>query len=273
MLGNWCKSTEHLTELQHQFMSASPFPHIIIDEFFDVDYANSLLSSFPPLSDKWIKYWNPIEKKFALNKFTDDTEIFSDMFSHLQKPEVIDLIKQITGINNLEADPHLHGAGLHCHPPGGKLDMHLDYSIHPITGKERRVNLIVYLNKDWEENYGGDIQLWDSEFTEAKQNVFPLFNRAVIFQTNDISYHGMPYPVKCPEGNSRKSIAIYYVSDPTHVGEVRYKAHFRPLPRQPIHDQLRRLFEIRNTQSITPALLQEIYPQWEDDPIGKGVWF
>lgn len=268
--GSW---TSNLQDLKTRFRSAEPFPHVVIDGFFNEPTAETLLTEFPPLAKApWIHYHNPIEEKFALNLFESEP-IFKQLFEMLQSDETVRLIQSVTGIDELEADPTLHGAGLHCHPPGGKLDMHLDYSLHPILKKERRVNLIVYLNKEWSESYGGDIQLWDAAFTGVKQRVFPLFNRAVIFQTNDISYHGMPQMVRCPEGNSRKSVAIYYVSEPTEMKQVRYKAHFRPLPDQPLNDQLRKLFELRNHQSMTPALLAELYPDWERDPIGEGVWW
>jgi len=261
----------HIDSINSQFKSARPFPHVVIDNFFDEEFANHLLCSFPPVNDKWVRYWNPIEKKLALNDFTE-TPIFSKLFDYLQEPQCVNLIKQITGINNLEADPFLHGAGLHFHPKGGKLDMHLDYSIHPITKKERRINLIIYLNKDWKESYNGDVQLWDSDFTEAQSRIYPVFNRAVIFQTNDISYHGMPQMINCPYGNNigRKSIAIYYVSEPTSTVFVRHKAHFRPLPTQPVNDKLKQLFDIRNTANITPRILSAIYPDWEYD--GDGWW-
>lgn len=265
-LGSWIANAGLI---QKSFLSASPFPHVVIDNFFTDEFANLLESSFPLISEEWIKYWNPIEKKYALNRFSHHDE-FQKLFTFLQSEECVNLISNVTGIDNLETDPHLHGAGLHFHPPGGKLDMHLDYSIHPISKKERRVNLIIYLNKEWREEYNGDIQLWDRDFTTPVKRVYPMFNRAVLFQTNDISYHGMPSMIKCPEHNGRKSIAIYYVSEPTNIGEVRYKAQFHPLPTQLVNDKLRQLYTIRNTITITPTILDSIYPEWEKD--GDGWW-
>jgi hypothetical protein len=82
--------------------------------------------------------------------------------------------------------------------------MHLDYSVHPISQKERRVNLIIYLNKEWKEEYNGDIQLWNSEFTHSVQKIYPVFNTAVLFNTSDDSWHGLPTPIKCPPNTGRK---------------------------------------------------------------------
>ena len=265
-LGSWIENMEHL---KRSFNYAKPYPHVVIDNFFTEEYANTLLNSFPEVTDKWIRYWNPIEKKFALNKFSDNPT-YNDLFNYMQTDEFISYIKGASGISNLEADPHLHGAGVHFHPPGGKLDMHLDYSVHPLLHKERRVNLIIYLNKEWNKSYNGDLQLWDRDFTECTTKIYPVFNRAVLFQTNDISYHGMPQMINCEEGNGRKSIAIYYISDSTNVGQVRYKAHFRPLPDQPVNDKLKKLYELRNTTTLTQDILQNIYPRWDSD--GNGYW-
>ena len=126
---------------------------------------------------------------------------------------MVDLFQIITGIPDLENDPYLHGAGLHFHERGGKLDMHLDYSIHPLSKKERRLNLILYLNEYWKESYNGGLELWDKAYTHRCETILPSFNRAVLFQTSDISYHGLPTPIACPTDTGRKSLAIYYVSN------------------------------------------------------------
>jgi Rps23 Pro-64 3,4-dihydroxylase Tpa1-like proline 4-hydroxylase len=121
------------------------------------------------------------------------------------------MMSTITGISDLESDPYLHGAGLHAYPHNGKLDLYLDYIIHPVSGKERRVNLIIYLNKGWRDDYGGYLQLWNADMSECKSIITPSFNSAVLFRTTDISYHGIPYPLKCPLKEYRKSMTIYYI--------------------------------------------------------------
>jgi len=123
---------------------------------------------------------------------------FQTLWQILQSDQMVDLVKRITGIPNLEKDPHLHGAGLHYHPRGSRLEMHLDYSIHPITGKERRVNLIVYMNGGWEAAWGGDLHLWEGSLEAMRLfavRVAPRFNTAALFRTSDESWHGMPDPV------------------------------------------------------------------------------
>jgi Rps23 Pro-64 3,4-dihydroxylase Tpa1-like proline 4-hydroxylase len=267
--GSWVNNLETLNK---EFINAKPFPNVEIDNFFKPEIAEALYKVFPKTTDdqKWVIYNNPIEKKYALTDFSSLPQ-FKDLFDLLQTNQFVELIKKISGIDNLESDPHLHGAGLHQHVPGGKLDMHLDYSIHPISGKERRVNLIIYFTKDWEDDYGGAIQLWNEDFSACEKKLSPCFNKAILFRTSDVSYHGLPLPIKCPEGNSRKSIAIYYVSDPRpDLVNVRYKAHFRPLPTQPVNDKLEQLYRIREKRTITKDDLATIYPDWETD--GNGFW-
>lgn len=267
MFGSWVDSID---EYSKKFQTGHPFEHVVIDNFFDTEYIEQLYTNFPEKSNPhWFQYNNPIERKFALNNFIDEP-VYEELFTKLQTDETVSLLKSITSYNDLEADPHLHGAGVHYLPRGGKLDMHLDYSIHPISGKERRVNLIIYMNKNWNHEYNGDIQFWDANFVGPVQRIYPVFNRAVIFRTSDISYHGIPTPIMCPEDAARKSIAIYYVSEPRVGTTRRLKAQYRPLPKQPIDERLHKLYDIRVNRLITKDDLQTIYPDWETN--GGGFW-
>lgn len=251
IFGNW--------NIIDDFQSGVPYPHVIIHNFFKDDIFQSIISQFghPEIDSGWVKYWNPLEKKYALNLFSDKP-IVQKVFNELQSEEFIDRLKQITRIPDLQTDPHMHGAGLHYHPTNGKLDMHLDYSIHPISKLERRVNLIIYINNVWQEEWGGALELWDNDFTKCVKKVFPMPNTAVLFQTSDISYHGIPRPIECPENIGRQSLAIYYMSQPRENITHRYKAEFRPLPNQIITENMQRLYDIRKVRNITKKDLEEL---------------
>lgn len=265
--GDWIENKKLLCDT---YKNAQPFEHIVIPNFFNDSFANELERNFPLQNEKgWYKYYNPIEKKTALNDFSN-FPIFKSLFDILQSESFVKHVQDITSISNLEKDPYLHGAGIHYHSTGGKLDMHLDYSVHPISQKERRVNLIIYLNKEWKEEYNGDIQLWDSDFTHPVQKIYPVFNTAVLFNTSDNSWHGLPRPIVCPPNIGRKSVAIYYVSDLRTNSVVRYKAQFRPLPNQYVSEGLKKLYEIRSKRIITNEDLKELYPDWESE--GNGFW-
>jgi Rps23 Pro-64 3,4-dihydroxylase Tpa1-like proline 4-hydroxylase len=270
MLGTWIHDKENLSK---QFSSAKPFEHVIINNFLRDDIVDLLYTKFPTpeknISLNWHFYNNPIEKKYALNDFTSsELETYKSIFDYFQSDEFVNHMKGVVGIDNLEIDPHLHGAGLHLYPNNGKLDMHLDYSIHPISGKERRVNLIYYLNKDWNESWGGDLELRDKDLNEdTKVKISPKFNSAALFRTCDISFHGIPQPIKCPNDEYRKSIAIYYVSDPRENADKRYKAKFFPLPGQPVNNDLQKLYNIRSQRLITKG---DLFEDWENK--GNGYW-
>jgi hypothetical protein len=267
IFGDW---TNHTEEFNRIFTTNVPYEHVEIPNFFNEEFANRLIELFPTLEHpRWYQYNNPIEKKYSLNHFNDLPE-FRGVFDILQSNGFIEKMKEITSIANLEKDSFLHGAGLHYHPRGGKLDMHLDYSIHPITKKERRVNLIIYLNREWREEWNGSLELWDNEYTNCVKKIMPRWNTAVLFRTSDISYHGMPRPFQCPADNGRKSLAIYYVSDPRPNGTIRYKAEFYPLPGQPVNEQLQELYEIRKVRNLSKVEIDRVYPNWELE--GGGYW-
>jgi hypothetical protein len=128
------------------------------------------------------------------------------------------------------------------------------------------VNLIVYLNKNWKEEYGGALQLWDETMSTCQQ-VMPTFNTAILFRTSDVSYHGLPKPITCPVHMARQSCAIYYVSEPRPNVTQRYKASFVPLPGQPVEERLQKLYDIRKDRLIQPS---DLWPSWREN--GYGFW-
>lgn len=275
MLGSWATSQKALADLHTIFIENTPFPHVLIENFFDLDIANDLSDLFPDhmyqtdQTDQtdlsWKCYNNPLEYKYAHNTIDTLPQSFKNVFTLLQGPVFMDLMKQITGIKNLENDPYLHGAGLHFYPNKGKLDLHLDYSLHPITRKERRVNLIIYINKNFKSTWGGDLELRHPLDRSMKKRIQPTFNSAALFQTSDISIHGVPEEINCPVGEGRKSIAIYYVSEPRSDMIVRHKAEFLEDPTEDpeINAKKDRLRKIRKDRLITKEDLAEIWPEWQ----------
>ena len=272
--GAWASNEEQLDKMQAAFAQGEPFPHIVIDDFFNAELAHALEDGFPIREGEtnkevwhaagWHVYDNPIEGKLAFDQIQALSPPFQSAWNALQSPESVQKLRKITRIPELQTDPHVHGAGLHYHPVRGRLEMHLDYSIHPISGMERRVNLIVYLNSDWQEEWGGDLQLWEGDEhqpTKLVQRVLPRFNRAVLFRTSDISWHGMPDELRCPEKRGRKSLAIYYVSPPT-ITAGRPKASFKPRPDELVPEGYLELCQIRNTRRLSPEDVSQLMPEW-----------
>ena len=200
------------SRLSRQFRENSPYPHLHFKQFLDPSVAEEMAAEFPGLeTDAWTRYKHQNENKLGLTKRELFPPLLSKVVEELNSPEFVAWLSKVTGIPQLLADDSLEGGGLHQSGPGGFLNIHTDFSMHHYHKHwRRRVNLILYLNPNWSEQWGGAIELWDRDVTRCVAKVPPLLNDALIFQTDDISYHGFPEPLRCPQGESRKSVALYY---------------------------------------------------------------
>lgn len=96
--------------------------------------------------------------------------------------------------------------------------MHADFNWHPRLQLFRRINVLIYLNLDWKDSYADDLLMAQKQHDDSlivKKRISPIFNRTVIFITDDTSFHGHPEPLTCPEKVRRNSIATYYYTDNT----------------------------------------------------------
>ena len=258
--GDWINDADLLKD---KFINASPFEHIVIDNFLNETVANELHNAFPTNFDDWHKYENPIEVKYAYDNMDKMNDKLKDYFYYLASDKVVDIFRKITNINDLTYDEYLHGAGLHCHPRHGKLNVHLDYEKHPITGKERRLNVIYFLSKDWKQEWNGQNELWDKNAEKCVKKTDVVFNRAIIFKTNDITWHGLPEKITCTEFQYRKSLAFYYVSPLNslkQINQYRNKAQYRPNDKNNLN--LVKLCEIRANRRLTKEDIDTYYPNW-----------
>jgi hypothetical protein len=203
------------------YANAKPYPHIVLDDFFDPEIVNGILDEFPkPDAIRWQRFDNENEVKLASAadaSFGPMTRLF---LYHLNSITFLEFLSRVTGIDNLIPDPQFEGGGLHQIVRGGKLGIHADFNKHRAYGLDRRLNLLLYLNKNWREEYGGHLQLWDRNMTRCEAKVAPLFNRVMIFSTTDFTYHGHPDPLQCPEGVTRKSLALYYFTNGRPAEEI-----------------------------------------------------
>ncbi len=225
----------HITDLKQfgkdkheEYINAKPFPSIVLDNFFNEDFLSQIADEFPDLSKQQdiITYNNHNEKKLEAKGekyFSDKTKALAHF---LNSQPVLEFLQELTGIKEkLLPDPYFVGGGYHEIKPGGLLKVHADFNKHEDFKLDRRINLLVYLNKDWDESYGGHFELWDKNMTKAEAKVLPVFNRVAIFSTTDFSYHGHPNPLTCPPDRSRKSLALYYYSNGRPKSEISPKAH------------------------------------------------
>jgi Rps23 Pro-64 3,4-dihydroxylase Tpa1-like proline 4-hydroxylase len=208
----WKNQTE---ELKKTYSTDNPFPHIAIDNFLRPDELGKAEKEFPPIDDAgWIHYLHFNEKKHGLNKMDMIPMECRSLIQELNSPEFIAWLSEITGIPNLLPDESLEGGGLHQSKRGGFLNIHADFTVHPHKRNwRRRVNVLVYLNKNWEEEYNGHLELWTRDMKSCAAKISPIFNRCVIFNTDFDSFHGVPEVINCPENMTRKSVALYYFTE------------------------------------------------------------
>lgn len=198
--------------LRERYLGADPFPHIVLDGLFDDADLERVLAEFPtPEQMRWRRFESPLEKK--LGYYHEDSAISSNVRAFLDAMngfEMLLWLEALTGMDGLIPDPYFGGGGLHQIEPGGFLKIHADFNVHPKLKLDRRLNMLTYLNKDWSEEWGGHLELWNDSMTECRKRIAPLFNRTVIFSTTDTSYHGHPHPLASPPGVTRKSVSLYY---------------------------------------------------------------
>lgn len=220
------------------FGQEGPFDHAIIDNFFTDDFARALEAEFPAFDgDAWHTYDNAIELKKTCNNWNLFPPCTYQVFNYLNSKAFTDLVSLhlLDGIP-VHADPGLNGGGWHIHGAGGKLNTHLDYSIHPKLGLQRKLNIIIYMNSRWKPEWGGHLGLWSNERPERPgaliKSVEPRFNRAVVFDTTQNSWHGLPEPLTCPPDEQRKSLAAYFLCAAPADVDPRGKALFAPTEAQ-----------------------------------------
>ncbi|MEE9394563.1 MAG: 2OG-Fe(II) oxygenase, partial [Planctomycetota bacterium] len=150
----------------------------------------------------------------------------------MNSPIMLLFLEELTGIPNLISDPYFGGGGPHRIEKGGFLKVHTDFNRHPKLRLYRRLNLLVYLNHDWPEEYGGHLELWDRDLSNCTSRILPTFNRTVVFETSDHSWHGHPHPLSCPSDRSRQSIGFYYytAAKPEEGYEEDHPTVFRKTP-------------------------------------------
>lgn len=212
---SFSKVNNNIIELQETYKKAQPFPYIILDDFLDATDAEEVLREFPKIAEAgWIHYLHINEKKHGLNKLDAIPDAIKTIIGKFNSDEFVNFLEELTGIKNLIADKTIEGGGIHQSERGGFLNIHADFTVHPHKSSwRRRVNVLLYLNTVWDKSYKGDLEFWDKNMTHCVTKIAPVFNRVVIFNTDETSYHGFPDPIQCPEHVTRKSIALYYFTE------------------------------------------------------------
>jgi hypothetical protein len=200
-----------------------PYKHLFIDDFFPEFFAKECLKSFPDLNDKDWDASNDkdIEVKFR-TKWTSEFDIpdgIVNVIRILNSAIFLNAMSKVMEIEKLVSDPYYSGGGLNVTKNGGLLDVHVDGNYHDATGLNRRLNALLYLNPGWETSWGGEFGIYDETGDNCIKKIAPLFNRLVLFDTHDKSFHGLPDPIKFPESSPRRSILLYYYTKESRPSE------------------------------------------------------
>jgi len=197
--------------LRRSFEHADPIRHVIIEDFLNPELAVQAARAFPDPAEMQIAFGGLPEVKNAEQRIDRLHPVFQDIFHELRSERFITWLGEVTQFENLSADPDLHGGGLHQGSNGSYLDIHADFNIHPQLGLYRRLNVLIYLNETWRPQWQGYLELWSRDMKECRQYIEPKFNRCVIMETHDHSYHGYK-ELHLPAGVTRRSLASYYYS-------------------------------------------------------------
>lgn len=212
-------------DYRRRFRDAAPFPHVVVDGVFPEAVLTALVDEFPEPSDAvWARSAVPdiqVKLRSDWRSERDIAPVTRHVVHYLNSGEFMTWLSSVSGVDHLISDPYFTGGGLNCVLPGGVLDVHVDGNWHDAMAVHRRLNAILFLNRDWRPEWGGDLELWDEALSGPVTTIAPVYNRLVVFETHDRTYHGHPSPLACPSGLSRKSLILYYYTaaprPPAHV--------------------------------------------------------
>jgi Rps23 Pro-64 3,4-dihydroxylase Tpa1-like proline 4-hydroxylase len=246
-------------KLHETYIQEKPFPHIVIDNFLPEDILDQVLEEFAdPDQLEWVSYNNPREQKLGSASEEQLGAATRLLLYQLNSSLFLNFLESLTGVKGLIPDPHFQGAGLHQIKPGGFMKIHADYNYLARLNLEHRINLLLYLNKNWKEEYGGHFELWDRDMSSCQKRVLPIFNRCLVFTSTDTSFHGHPNPLTCPDNRTRRSLAVnYYTATASGISTDQHQSLWkvRPGEKVPIHVQQNREFAKR----IVPPILLDAW--------------
>ena len=214
MFSNTTKNTalDNLGRMHQIFNEQKPFPHIVIDNFLDEGIADECLHLIESndSSLEWLRdeHWAQKSKKWIQDCRYMPRDV-AKIIWWMHSASMLSFVEGITGIQGLISDSGNEGGGIHCTSSGGKLNVHTDFNKHEVLGLKRRVNVLLFLNKDWDASWEGNLELWKTDRSQCGASIEPIFNRLVIFNSFKYAYHGVP-KILCPEDKKRLSIAMYY---------------------------------------------------------------
>lgn len=196
------------------YAAAAPFPHIVMDDFLDAELLRGLVGDWPSDGAK-VGYARDQERlKYEWQPVNLESARIRGFLAEMNSAPMVAFLEALTGIDKLIVDPHYLGGGLHETRAGGHLGVHADFNINKRMNVLRRLNLLIYLNDDWDPAWNGALELWERDMSKRTHSVMPALGRAVVFNTDLDSFHGVPDTIACPPDRARRSVAMYYYTAP-----------------------------------------------------------
>lgn len=233
------------------YQSGEPYHHICIDNFLPMEVIEHVRRDLASLPDAQ-RSFDAAQERFKSQYNPDRLPDYSKhLFHTFNSRAFILFLEEMTGIKGLIPDPYFVGAGIHKTLTGGHLDIHADFNVHKQMRVERRLNVLIYLNDDWKEEYGGSFEIWDKQMTTKMASFVPVLNRMVCFSTASDTFHGNPEPVNHPEGEARQSIALYYYTATWDGTRREHSTLFKPRPGSS---------DMSEARARRQALLEDVLP-------------
>lgn len=245
--------------LHEEYVNNTPFPHIVIDDLLPHDILRRVLEEFPEREKgRFDDAQSRLKTGYQMEKIT--SPLITNLIDAFNSSPFLDFLERMTGINGLITDPHQAGGGLHETARGGHLSIHADFNTHARLRTRRRMNLILFLNEGWQDDYGGALELWETDMSRKAKAVMPFIGRAVVFNTESDTFHGHPDPLTCPDDVYRRSLALYYYTVPeeAHLTERSHTTNFQPRPGSNDKSQLRTKFRELAIDLTPPALYRAL---------------
>jgi hypothetical protein len=244
------------------FRRARPFPCVVIDNLFPDEVAERLLAELPPLSE--LAFAGSRDEPRRQGKYMSTTEaklgdFTTHVLHHLNASPFLEFLESLTGIQGLLPDPDVR-LSVRQYSRGACLGIHADANWHAKLRLDRRLNFILYLNKTWRPEWGGNLELWDAGLTRCERDVAPLFNRSIIFAATETGYHGFPDPVRCPDGETRKTLQLYYYTNgrPSEERVPPHGTRFRWRPGESWLKQGATTLPALVLKKVTPPILADL---------------
>jgi hypothetical protein len=244
--------------LRDQARTATPFPNVIIDDFFDADFAHEVLRSWPSYEEaaKIGKVFRTINErnKVQVTNSAQFPQALKELNAALASPAFVETVSSIFGIPDLLPDADLLGGGLHQTSRRGRLDVHVDFNYVEDRKLHRRLNILIYFNDGWLPEWGGQLELWNRDVSTCTHSFDPIFNRCVIFETSEISYHGVT-EVTCPKDVVRRSFAGYYYTEaaPAHWTGQSHSTIFKARPEESLKN---RMMAVKHVSDVAKGKLK-----------------